>query len=115
MLFIPGLMGISYITLPSIKFTKTRNYKDIDETDQSATDESSAESTDGEEVIIRREGSSSNQSSNNWFSLNDFIQRIVSLRVLLKYMIPLFLVIKSFKKLFKVYFKFEDKNFTILK
>ncbi len=86
-------MGISYITLPSIKFTKTRNYKDIDDTDQSGTDESTTENTDEEGVIIRRESSGPNQSSDNKFNFNDFIQKILALRVLLKYMIPLFLVI----------------------
>jgi hypothetical protein len=90
MLFIPGLMGISYITLPSINFTKTRNYKNLDDTDQSATDESSAESTT--EVGIRREGSASNLSSTNTFDLNGLLQRILDLKILLKYMIPLFLV-----------------------
>ena len=93
MLFIPGLMGISYITLPSIKFTKTRNYKNIDDTDQSGTDESNAESTEEEGVIIRRESPGVNQSSDNKFNFKDFIQKISALRVLLKYMIPLFLVI----------------------
>lgn len=93
MLFIPGLMGISYITLPSVKFTKTRNYKDIDDTDQSGNDESTTENTDEERVIIRRESSGPNQSSDNKFNFNDFIQKILALRVLLKYMIPLFLVI----------------------
>ncbi len=90
MLFIPGLMGLSYITLPTINFTKTRNYKDLDDTDQSAADESSAESTDGNETIIRREGSTTNQSSIDRSSL---IQKILALKILLKYMIPLFLVI----------------------
>ena len=92
MLFIPGLMGISYITLPSVKFTKTRNYKDIDDTDQSGNDESTTENTDEERVIVRRESSGPNQSSDNKFNFNDFFQKILALRVLLKYMIPLFLV-----------------------
>ncbi len=98
MLFIPALMGLSYITLPSIKFTMARNYKDLDETDQSANEDSNNESNDeNREPINRREETPK-------FNLDGLIKRIFSLKKLLKYMIPLFLVRNFFKNVSKMNF-----------
>jgi battenin len=85
MLFIPVLMAVSYILLPTVEFAKSRFYEEIDD----ASDQITTSRTSSNDSI-----NSAEQKTNeiNTTSENGFINKIKLIRPLLKYMIPLFLV-----------------------
>jgi hypothetical protein len=83
MLFIPVLMAISYILLPSVDFAKSRFYEEIDD----AADQITTSRTSSNDSINSEE-----QNTNGKTNKNGFLNKIKLIRPLLKYMIPLFLV-----------------------
>jgi hypothetical protein len=87
MLFIPVLMALSYIALPSIEFAKNREIIDDDIND--LVKQSDEEQEEANTIV--------NSLSRNRFSTDDsmmgaFFDKLSLIRPLLKYMIPLFIV-----------------------
>lgn len=70
-------MGISYIMLPTVEFARAMNYQDLE----------NSNSTDS---LVSAQSPVVNNSTKRYE--NKFIQNLMLLRPLAKYMIPLFLV-----------------------
>ena len=83
MLFIPVLMAISYVTLPSIEFAKARYRKDDDDLINNEEEEPDLPSNDSPIQINLSVDDS---------VMGKFKSKLKILRPLLKYMIPLFIV-----------------------
>ena len=100
MVIIPVVLAISYFTLPSVEFAKSRYYKDFDEEGTSSTKKKDGRSS--AEIFAIKSPSRSltpnpairytSDSAFNAEAEMGFSEKIKLLRPLLKFMIPLFAV-----------------------